>query len=375
MTHSIPQVLSPLGFRAGVEGWFFSALVAVELLVYASLCWRVVARAFQTRHVNRWNGAALLVLLAVMIGSFLVPTSASGFIFVHPLLWYFQFWFGFWLLWFFIVTRTMAPAPEVTRPGAQLAAFTVKAELRRKGIHFFILCLLLAYLIGHLVFHYVWHYAYPALLVVSTPENAENVRLLATMDPYRAGNVILMFALVSVWVVQGLIEIIRLNWPHLAYPFQKTLHKNQRRTETGMFSAHVYMMPAIYAAGLLLFWNLDTLDAGAHAMIALIAVSVFGDTAAALVGRQFGRHKWRWFPSKSYEGSVAGVVVSFCSAVLFVGPGVALAAAGVFLFTDIGLAKLELSDNWTTPLVLGVVFRLLIGAVTPLVAFPVLAPW
>ncbi|OAA54286.1 cytidylyltransferase [Niveomyces insectorum RCEF 264] len=49
-------------------------------------------------------------------------------------------------------------------------------------------------------------------------------------------------------------------------------------------------------------WDLSTRDVG---MVAGVVCVGLGDAAASLVGRRWGRHKWRWGGGKSLEGSAA----------------------------------------------------------------------
>ncbi|MBQ4106115.1 MAG: phosphatidate cytidylyltransferase [Lentisphaeria bacterium] len=93
---------------------------------------------------------------------------------------------------------------------------------------------------------------------------------------------------------------------------------------------------------------------------AAMAVMLLGDTAAALIGRRFGRHKtWN---GKSWEGVIAFLAVGYLGAALFLTvchagtalylcaiPGVILAAA-VELFEK----QLRLDDNFSIPLAVGI---------------------
>jgi dolichol kinase len=83
--------------------------------------------------------------------------------------------------------------------------------------------------------------------------------------------------------------------------------------------------------------------------IAAVAVAdvVFGDAAAALVGRRYGRHR---VGRKSIEGSVACWCTCFAVAALAF-PGQPGAAAGSALVaTLVEALPLPVDDNWTMPL-------------------------
>jgi len=95
-----------------------------------------------------------------------------------------------------------------------------------------------------------------------------------------------------------------------------------------------------------------------------MAVMLLGDTAAALIGRRFGRH--RFFNGKSLEGTLAFVLTGF--AVVLIGlaivryPWQVLAggAAGVVAAALLELfnCELHLDDNLSIPLAVGAGFLL-----------------
>ena len=97
---------------------------------------------------------------------------------------------------------------------------------------------------------------------------------------------------------------------------------------------------------------------------------------AALIGRRFGKHKWPIVKGKSFEGSIAGCVVGFISAMFFVGWFLALIGVLIFVFTDIALAKVEISDNASNPILMAIVFKLLIIFVDPMITIlPYIKIW
>ena len=80
-----------------------------------------------------------------------------------------------------------------------------------------------------------------------------------------------------------------------------------------------------------------------------IGFLVFGDTAAALVGKTRGLHPWKKNPSKTKEGSIAFAVVSFFWGLLMVKPHGAL--IGALLTALIESLPIYVNDNLWLPLV------------------------
>lgn len=85
--------------------------------------------------------------------------------------------------------------------------------------------------------------------------------------------------------------------------------------------------------------------------IAALVFIIVGDTAAALIGRKFGR--LRYLGGKSLEGSAACLVASFLASLLV--PGLPLAAGliGAFTATVVEALSGSLDDNLTVPLASG----------------------
>lgn len=366
-------------YITGIESAFYAGVIAIVLFLYAYLMVPVVRRNFRDAEPGRWSSLADLLMIVAIGVIVLVPTSASGFIFIYPLTWYSVVFGGAWALICFLVAhlipkkardatgkRQDTAVPEGVNPATY--NFDMRAELKRKLVHLIALIYLVAFIFGMFVFDLVWTYAYVPLKPFSSQEVVTNTLELARGDPLDTGAAILVFALITSMYVQLNAEITRLRFPHKTFILEATMLKTKRETERNSFAANIHMVPAMTLATILLVWDPTYRYAGTMAAVAMLVASLMGDMAAALVGRQFGRHKWPFLKNKSLEGTFAGMLVTFSSCLPFVGPWGALAATGVFWVTDIALGKVNLSDNITTPLLLGVVFWLMLPVLSPLVS-------
>ncbi len=88
--------------------------------------------------------------------------------------------------------------------------------------------------------------------------------------------------------------------------------------------------------------------------VASIAFIVIGDTAGAIIGRIWGKVKYR---SKSLEGSVSFFIA--CTIVALVVPGIPfwVKIAGAFMATITEAFTVKIDDNLTVPLISGIVMQ------------------
>jgi dolichol kinase len=95
-------------------------------------------------------------------------------------------------------------------------------------------------------------------------------------------------------------------------------------------------------------------------IIAVIAIAfiVLGDTAGAIIGRLWGKVKFR---GKSLEGSVSFFLA--CSVVALIVPGVPfwVKIAGAFTATVVEALTLYTDDNLTVPLISGALMQLIVS--------------
>jgi dolichol kinase len=88
-----------------------------------------------------------------------------------------------------------------------------------------------------------------------------------------------------------------------------------------------------------------------------IAVTLLGDTLAALVGVALGRHKLPMNPSKSWEGTFAGTVTSFFVTLLLssilTSPNLPLSLVAAAVFAVVDIIRLPIDDNFLMPLLIG----------------------
>lgn len=94
--------------------------------------------------------------------------------------------------------------------------------------------------------------------------------------------------------------------------------------------------------------------------ILTIAVTLLGDTFAAIFGVAFGNHKLPTNSGKSWEGTVAGTTTSFLVTFLLSSSNLQLSIVSAAVFATIDMLKLPIDDNFLMPLVVGLALQVTI---------------
>lgn len=137
-------------------------------------------------------------------------------------------------------------------------------------------------------------------------------------------------------------EYVRLRtYPHRLFDF--LVKKMLRGHERTSMAAYVYWFAGSLPVILLLNKPIAILT---------LAVTLLGDTLAALVGVAFGRHGLPTNPSKSWEGTVAGTATSFVVA-LIISLNLPLSIVAAAAYAAVDSIKLPIDDNFLMPLVIG----------------------
>ncbi len=135
----------------------------------------------------------------------------------------------------------------------------------------------------------------------------------------------------------------------------------------------VVMFASLLLMILVLTFNPQYKLQGAFVCFAGFGALCFGDTAGMVIGRIFGKHKLWKDAKKSWEGAVAGALVSFLVALAFIEWPFALLMAGLYLAVDMITTRVLISDNFLIPLFACLAFLPLLPFVqSPLAGFYVM---
>ncbi|HHS50489.1 MAG TPA: hypothetical protein ENN07_05175 [candidate division Zixibacteria bacterium] len=196
-----------------------------------------------------------------------------------------------------------------------ITAADLKPEFGRKAVHLFALIIPILYLI-------VPHR--PAMLILAS------------------------FAFASI-----LMDLLKYYDRRFRLLYLKIGGKMLREHEVKRFTASSYIL----SAALISFFVFDTWVA-----IIVITYIILGDTAAAFFGIRFGKHKT--INDKTLEGSIAFFLSAYFGAIafkLFAGLSAPWSAVftGALVATVVESLPLGIDDNFTVPLLTGVLLQLL----------------
>ncbi len=268
--------------------------------------------------------------------------------------------------------QEMLPSEQLKTIRHWRERFRPDKEMFRKTPHLLMGIFTVTYTaLGYLILSGLW-----TGLVGGTPgtgESAQNLHAAFTHTdaPWLvAGHMFSLTLLLGLFVLVTPNEFLRLRYPELSYPFKQTILRAMRKKEEGLFAAHLYILVALPLAILLLTWDTQLWSVTIPAVIAVLAVTIFGDSASALFGRRYGRRKWPHNVDKTYFGTLAGASTSLLVALPFVGLPMALVTAVVFVVVD-ALAPIPapFTDNILNPLALAIAYLLGIAWLAPWIPF------
>ena len=171
---------------------------------------------------------------------------------------------------------------------------------------------------------------------------------------------VIMFGTFAVLNILIEIAVFR-NVPFVTPLYKALFGKMARESEPGKF--RFSGAPPMYASACLTALCFEHRVASCA-----FAILILSDTAAALIGRKWGRH--RFSNGKSLEGSLAfllvGCVIAVCYCLAGDLPGTAtaiwLAGVAAACIAEFFNEQIHLDDNFTIPLIFGVIAQFLSGA-------------
>ncbi len=348
------------------------------LIIYAIIFLPIVRRSFKIKTKARYNSLLAIILLIFLAIVLSLPFSDTIYYLYMPMNWYFIVVVGAVALAFTLVaglskrtTHEKEFVQEITegldetlnRSLLDTYKFTPKQEFYRKIFHLMAILYIATWVVQPIIFWGVQN-LYTQIPNTVMAENFYNAQYLFEDTNVEIlllnGNITHFFMLLCIFVGNANIEIMRIRFDEYNCLLKKTLQKTRRPTELNDLSASLLLLLGLAFSAIILTYGSENRIEGVYAQMGVICISVFSDMFAALIGRKWGNHKWKIVPGKSFEGSIAGFIIGFITAMIFVGPLLALIGSLIFVFTDIVLDKIKICDNALNPILISIVFKILI---------------
>ena len=354
----------------GFETIFFNYCVISILVVYVFAMLPIVRRSFKENAKNRWNDL-ISVLIIITLCIFLTIPFNENYLIPYPWSFFIVIFTGFWTLVTFIADFFIKPSvDEETKEEISYKSKELKRMLLHGGVSVFIIAVLFAPLFSLLV------YSVPPTLMITEEYIYNIIYLLFTIDPLLFMLQFFIFLMIGSFIIQVNLEIIRLNWPDKNFILKKTLMESKRKSELNSFVTHLHLIPSLCLGAILFLLFSPSIHIAAYGFIAMALIAIFGDMFAALIGTNFGKHKWSFLPDKSIEGTIAGFLAGFIFATLFIGVIGGLIGGLILVIIDIIFPKFTtITDNFLNPILIIVAFLFLFqipNVVQPLLSIPLI---
>lgn len=222
--------------------------------------------------------------------------------------------------------------------------FTYLDEVQRKATHLFILLLIAVYFgLGGLVYDLI-----DFLIITIEQNNLINIWGITSLQFPREHSMITiaLMGMLGAFFLILIPEIFRLFSPD-DYMLSKA-PKLMRANEQFAPSAPV----SLIIASTLPFVTIPIFNIA----LAGVTIAVIGDAFASILGRKYGKHKISIFPSKSYEGLLAGSVSAFLAGLPILIfqfdllDSIVLSLIGAIIIGFIDLLDIKISDNIMNPI-------------------------
>ncbi len=380
-------MIEPLDFQPGIISLIAARALAVGIAVYALLTASHTLRGYRNRLEDRGSSLLatwIMVGLSVLMwtdGARLLPAPFSIVVIVAysigvtvTLTYSLSNAEKQFKKWREEITELFDEFAAKALPESQREAWFEKQwahlhpEQKRKTPHLMMGLFVLVYVgLGRLILLGIERLI-PEDLVAG--ENLHNFQVALDAGWLAASHMVALTILLCVLFLLLPVEMVRLRFPDLSYPFKGTITSMLREREAGLFGAHYYISATLPLAVLWLTADTSTWNTTLYAVLAMFGITVFADTASALVGIRWGKRKWPHHPGKSYAGTIGGSIVALLVALPFVGLPMAIVSALVFFLVDVlAPVPFSISDNILNPVALSAAYIVMQDHLAPLLPY------
>jgi len=178
--------------------------------------------------------------------------------------------------------------------------------------------------------------------ILSKPNSIENIMFSLQWFYY------VLFFFFYIFCIMMLVNELTRKTRYLAFPFNILPILIMSEDEKQSYCTYLYFcIGQMFAAFL----------CPPMVFFAILGMSSIGDLMTSQIGIRYGKRHISWNTGKTYEGTLAGTIVSFIICVIFIGPFYGLLLAGVFMIFDMITSEpVNLSDNLLIPIGCAIIY-------------------
>ncbi|MFX1338846.1 MAG: hypothetical protein ACFFDK_09575 [Promethearchaeota archaeon] len=178
--------------------------------------------------------------------------------------------------------------------------------------------------------------------ILTKPNSIENIMLSLQWFYY------VLFFFFYIFCIIMLVNEITRKTKYLAFPFNLLPTLIMTEDEKQSYCSYLYFcigqMFAAFICPPMVFF-------------AILGMSSIGDLMTSQIGIRYGKRHFSWNTGKTFEGTLAGTIVSFIICVIFIGPFYGFLLVGAFMIFDMITSKpINLSDNLLIPIGCAIIY-------------------
>ena len=303
----------------------------------------ILAKSKENKEGMR-NSALLVIAISCIVAFYLIYSILIGWPLIpYPFDALMLMWCGIIVGIQFLYKKFHKPKEALLGTYTKKSEFTPKKELQRKATHLIVLLLIAVYFgLGGVVYDFI------DFLIYSVDQMNVNIWGISGLYFPRENSTLAMalLGMIGAFFLILIPETFRLFSPD-NYMLRKA-PKLMRKNEEFAPAAPVCLI----TASMIPFVTIPNLNIAFSG----VTMAVIGDALASIFGRKYGKYKISFFPSKSYEGLVAGVLFSFLSGLTLLIfefdliHALLLALIGSLILGFVDLLDIQISDNILNPI-------------------------
>jgi dolichol kinase len=332
---------------------FIHNLIIALLLIFLSIY--LLVFAYKYREKNRYGFNSTILVAAIMV-TLAISLLLFEWLIPYPINAAINIWlgvvFGAQSIYFFVMRyrfKEEGNKTNIDNNAYENGELKLKKEYMRKAFHLVVVLVVICYFsLAFIINDFVYNlYLFDENLYSSLwgitdyplpPLTADQLKITFSWT-------FMFFISATIFlIIPDIFRIYNRKYSMFSGVYKRVI----RMKELYTLGPQIYLV--ISCTGVFLFTVLGVFPP--FVALAAMMIAALADAAAAIFGRKYGKHKFKTplqkDELKSYEGLVAGFVVSYLVALFFVGPIVAI--FGALTFSVLDYLNPKIADNVLNPI-------------------------